>query len=341
MKTKRILLISLVGAVACTTLIWLYYRHEPEGRASRATATKATNVSLRPMAPPPRLAISHQPSEIPDSIRPIFGLSGQSFATRFKALHSLGKELSRAEIEALYAFLRSNSVRPGALIGGEHVLKNDVLNLLLNQVTPPADLLPMLRQLYHDQSQDSVTRDYALQHVVSFCVKIGQSAPAQSGDTNVPSLPVVADTQQVLWEALTETDSSIAGTALLGLHRLSAAHAEIDPNRVSATALKLIQDPTTGELSLITAVQVCAQREIKEALPLVRNLAKGAPSLPLQISAIAAVGDLGGAAEQAFLEGLRAEGNKHLQPAVQSALRRLRQRLDDSRHFVVEPNNKL
>jgi hypothetical protein len=63
-------------------------------------------------------------------------------------------------------------------------------------------------------------------------------------------------------------------------------------------------------------------------------LAQAPGNLPLRLSAIAALGSTGGKAEKELLESLRSGGEKPLQPAVESALRRLNARLEADQHKI-------
>ena len=306
MENKNLTWLGLaVLVVMGWALLWPVYRSGPPVQpASRA---KAKPQALKKPTFTTGVFKRMSTDGIPDSVRPIMGLHQENMATRLKAVKALGKNLTRAEIEALFAFL----LAPGQKTFS---LQNDVIHALRQQATPPDDLLPVLRDLHRDSQQDLVSRDYALQHLV---------AEYQKNTTNA----VAHQIPEVLWEALGETNSSIAGTALLGLHRLCDVDPSLDSNQVSQAALQLTQEGATGELARITALQVCAQRGLQEALPTARALAREGASLALRISAIAAVGDLGGKDEKEFLQLLSAQGAAHLQPAITSALQRLQRRL--------------
>jgi HEAT repeat protein len=89
----------------------------------------------------------------------------------------------------------------------------------------------------------------------------------------------------------------------------------------------LAKDETASELVRITALQVCAARGLKDALPAALALADAAPTIPVQISAIAALGALGTAEQQSFLQDLAEGPEPRLRPAAQTALKRLQARL--------------
>lgn len=324
MKFKPLVIIGLTVGMVAALWLWRSQRQPPRAGRSRTAGPP----SLPALSATGAMTAQHQAllAKVPDTIRGIFGWEGEPFAARLSKVHALGTRLSREEIDALYLFLHTTGPRPGTLIGGEHVLKNDILNTLRKQENPPPDLAATLCGLYRDARQDVVTRDYAVQHLISF----RQELPTGLAATN--DRLAAAEVRDTLWEAVTEHGSSVAGTALLGLHRLASEDRAIDSNQVVAAAVNLLQASDTSDLSRITAVQVCAQRRLREALPATIALARGSPSLAVRLSAIAAIGDLGGAPEQALLEELEAEGDRHLQPAVQSALKRLKQRLAPQPH---------
>ena len=113
---------------------------------------------------------------------------------------------------------------------------------------------------------------------------------------------------------------------MLGLHQFSSVNAGWDQERISRRALVLVRSADTPAATRITAVQICAERGVKEALPTIETLAREPGNLPLQLSAIAALGQLGGAEQAAWLRALKTAGNGDLQPAIRAALKRLAQK---------------
>ncbi len=332
MKFKAILTAS-VCLLVTGLAVWLYQSHRPgppevltnlAPAAPQIPHTRSLQKRLSTVSSgnPQQTMGSHVStlvsglSVVPKSIRPIFGLDGTTnFASRLTAVHGLGKDLKREELEALYAFLKTKNGTDRKSRGGEHVLKNDVMDILLEQMSPPQELADVLMALYQDHEQDSVTRDYALQHLVSY----------QQRQISDP-LPNKERIEKTLWEGLAEIDSSIAGTALLGLHRLSAASPQMTVAGLDDVALKLAQSEEASRLSRITAVRVCAERRLEQARPIVLDLAQSGGDIPLQISAIAALGNLGAADEIGFLERLVSGENEFLKPAARTALQSLKER---------------
>jgi hypothetical protein len=167
--------------------------------------------------------------------------------------------------------------------------------------------------MYYNKDQDAVTRDYAIQHLIAWHEREGGIEPATKETI-----------QKVLQEAALESDS-IAGTALLGLHRISTKEPSINYQEVNKRALDLALSDKTQLATRVTAVQVCSERNLKEALPMIQLLAQNADNIPLQLSAIAALGRLGDSNQIVVLRRLEREKDQQIQSAVRAALKRLSQ----------------
>ena len=164
----------------------------------------------------------------------------------------------------------------------------------------------VLITIAHDSKQDVVVRDYAVQHLSSI-------DPSQADRRIIVN---------ALWGAISEDQSSIAGTALLGLIRLSKEWpAEVEVDKIRRAAYRLASDEHCGELSRITALQVCGQMREKNALSLAVRLAEETKSIALQTAAIAAMGMLGDGATQELLQQYATNENPRLAVAGQAALR--------------------
>ncbi len=256
-----------------------------------------------------------------DRVRPVLGLASESYADREKALSKLvGTNLKPEEIGAIVAYLNSRGDFPGMIAGREQVLKNNLMDLLIQQTPPPTNLLETLCGIYQDKGQDAVLQNYAIQHVISSCL----------ASTNQPPTERQA-ALDVLWVAVGETDASLAGTALMGLDRLAAKGRAIETNRLNETALKLALNPVSGELARVTALQVCAKRRLGDVLPEALKLAQEGVSVPLRASAIATIGVLGGESERTILRTMKKQGDKRLQAAVLAALQKLNAKLPPSK----------
>jgi HEAT repeat protein len=223
------------------------------------------------------------------------------------------KALSKPELEALYGFLLENHPEDDTQRG--HALKSDLMDALCAQPILPPDLSQVLAELYHDPDQNVVIRDYAIQHLALFHERLDALAWPAS-EMEAQRHPI----QTVLWEALTETDSSIAGTALLALARSIKTDDADAQARLTIAALRLANDPAVSPLVRISAIQICAQAKVQAALPLLAQTAERDPNLALRISAIGALGTLGDRNAIELLNRIAQEQNPRLKPAVTKAL---------------------
>ena len=241
----------------------------------------------------------------------IIGSVPAGIGDRLKAARRLGNSLGCDEITALYAFLKSPSGPRENNPDGLHALKNEILNALREQTVPPAGLTGMLAGIYHDPAQDSVTRDYAIQHL---CAWYAQGA----GDA-----PDAKQRIRTLLKEATQEDASIAGTAMLGLHRLSSTDATFNQPEINALAVRLACSERTEPATRIATFQVCGERSLCEALPAAESVAQASACLPLRVSAIAALGYLGGPEQARLLRRLEAGQEEPISNAIRGALRRL------------------
>jgi hypothetical protein len=73
-----------------------------------------------------------------------------------------------------------------------------------------------------------------------------------------------------------------------------------------------------------------------EVLPTARTLAQTGSTTPLRMAATATIGDLGDKSDIELLESLGAGSEKQIKPIAESALKRLKQRLDVAARSTAE-----
>ncbi len=312
LKISLFLVAAIVIAVA---MLWFNRNTRPAKPLAGNPAISTT----APAAQPARVQSSVQSLQQPpvealsDQMRLIVRPDGKvGFGERVEAVHAIKEDLNSEELRAFYGYLLAPAHNRDDR-EQENWLRNEMLDKLVTQQKPPAGLADMLVAIYQDKDQDAVMRDYAIQHI--------NPAYAQAGSEEKTSL------RQALWQAAGETDSSIAGTALLALNDLAQNNAEFEKNQITEVALKLVGNEQCGELARITAVQICGRTGATQAVPLVLELAQSAGSVPLRISAVAALGDLGDRNVETVLQQIAADGGERLKPAAESALKRLNKRL--------------
>jgi HEAT repeats len=322
---------GLVGlALALGSAVW-FLRHRPGASSPMSPSVKsAPNIGL---TSPGRVSMTKHNAEIgnahpspagetgliPVNVALTFSVPGRishivngdggaDFAKRVKAVHAIDTDLTAEETNAFYRYLQTPAKNsPDA--EGENWLRNEMLDKLVQQTVVTNDLSQLLVALYRDTAQDDVLRDYALQHMAPVYGRV---------DTNEQ-----ASLQAALWQAVGETDTSIGGTALLALLNVAQTDPAVDQKQLAKMASQLAGDDSCGELTRITAVQICGRLRVDQALPVVQQLAQAAPSEPLQIAAMAALGDFGTPAAVNILERLAASPDPRLAQAAQSGLRRL------------------
>lgn len=249
-------------------------------------------------------------------------------------MKSLGAgNVSRPEVEEIYAFLESKGVPTGMTPMMLHALKNDLLNRLRDLPEPPSDLTQEIIRLYRDPSQDTVIRIYAVQHLGLWydqitphqrTLRVHGAGPAPE---TIRPPEEAAEIRKALRAALGERREGVAGTALLAQYYLLPAHPELDEKAIAKVALEMARDEDCDPLSRTSALQVCGGLGLRQARSLAVRLALQAPTVPLQTAAIAALGDLGGENERALLARLAEAGSPRLRPACESAVKRIDKRL--------------
>lgn len=156
---------------------------------------------------------------------------------------------------------------------------NNLMSVMVVNSDKYPELMSALVAIHHDPSQDVVIRDYAIQHLVQMWSVATES-----------SKDVIA---AVLFKALDERTSTIAGTALLGLFRISSVDKAVGKARVGEHALDMAADDQAGVMVRATALQVCAEMKISEVAPIAVKLLDKNDSPIVRKSAIKALTKLG------------------------------------------------
>jgi hypothetical protein len=258
---------------------------------------------------------------LPVGVRRIINVD-DLFQKRLEAIHRLGSGLDSREIRALIQFLLERHAEDDLQTG--QVVKNDLLDLLCSHEPLLFEMSGVLTRLFRDKTQHIVVRDYALQHMAPFYEHLARGA--DPGNSTVAT--AMEGMRQAIRDAMSEADSSLAGTALLAWKHLSPTFAEFSRSELASEAVRLAGENEAGELTRLTAIQVCAHLQIPEANAIAVSLATTGNSVPLRISAIGALGVLGTQAELGLLEGLATQGHERLKRAARSALRALIDRLN-------------
>lgn len=88
-----------------------------------------------------------------------------------------------------------------------------------------------------------------------------------------PSCSAVATrVRETLFEAARETTSSVGGTALLALERLSHTDSSVDCDALAALVLRTAADDSANPATRLAAIQLCETLHLASALPFLRTL---------------------------------------------------------------------
>lgn len=325
MKLK--ILAGIALAIVLTAGFWCWIRHRapaaakpvvklinkpnvvaaPVSKPGAAKAAKMATVTGKPPA-----AAAGLPATDWSTVQTIVDPQA-AYEQRLKAISSLSPHLTDADWSVLKKFLLKPDTLDQIQLG--QVIKNDLMDALCALNPPPADLGDVLTRMYRDQDQNPVIRDYAVQHLAAYYEDLTLQTGSAQAEQKV---------QDVLWQATQETGDSIGGTALLALKRLWQEYpAGFDQSKIAATALQMASASDSGELTHITAYQVCAQLGVMDALPVVLAAAQNGETIPVQMSAIGALGLLGGTDQIPFLNGILNGTEERLKPAARHALEQI------------------
>ena len=261
-----------------------------------------------------RTAVS--PEDVSAAVAAVCGheaATADRYEARNAALCSLSRcrDLNADNVQALMDYLRTTG---GALrVEREAALKNDVLNLLRNQSTLPDGLVDLLMEMFACNEQPSVVRDYALQHLGAL----------QKGDLDAQRRWNCRD---LFVAAAKDIREPFAGTALYSLaatEQMSKAQ-ETELRRLTVAACGTESNP----LARMSALQLAGERRYREVLPIVRKQLDGVRrDAVTDMVAVGTLGLLGGQDDLSRLERLKTRGGQRLRPAVETAIRRIEERL--------------
>lgn len=286
--------------------------HEEKTSEDKSVADEHNDQKTEQASPNKKLypVVKIKSVPIPSTLSVIMGNGdSKTYFTRVKKVHALKKSLTYYEVQSLYSLLNrkddEDPMRPAHM----NALKNDVVNVLRAQEGKPIDLANNLMAMYYDKAHNDVWRDYCVQHLGGFFKKIELSREKK-------------EAVRTLWKATEETNTSIAGTALIALV-YNQNDDMIDTSEVAQKALIFCTDSNCSELTKITALQICAKLGESQVLPVARKIASSKQSVLLRMSAIAAVGTLGNESDRDMLEKYSKSSDVRLRKSAQSALTRL------------------
>ena len=245
----------------------------------------------------------------------------QVYHARLKEIEALGNDLPAEQCQDLIDFLNMRLDDQKDLTDVQlNALKNQALDKLIAQDVVPDRVGTMIADMYNDRRHDDLWRDYCVQHFALYYERMWPTGDAPERDPDFLAI------REAYWRAARETDTGIAGTALLGLERISRLDARFDRRKVESYVLHYAVNPSTPTDTRTTAMHLCALTEQPSVLGSARSVADKEECIPLRMAAIATIGDIGSARDMAFLEGLVPKTRGYVRNAAKAALERLRKR---------------
>ena len=280
----------------------------PETREGRPRIPRRTDIAAESLSKDVRIALGIE--------------AGPSGIQRDAVAGRLPRDLTRPEIEAIYAFLAEPWTQEERLsLGAQNSLKNELLVSLIYQDAQPADLEDAVFGMFSDPAMDDWWRDFIVQHLAAL-YSSAWSIPGEPAQYPRDAVPYMTAYRQ----AFTEIDTSIAGTALLSYERVSREHPEFDRSELANQALTVAANPEASLLSRVGAVQVAGLVEDARILPLARRIVAESDSIPLKLAAIASMAMAGDEEVAPYLRALVDQGDRYTQKAARGALASLERR---------------
>lgn len=226
------------------------------------------------------------------------------FKQRRLALDSLPREIDLEERGELVRFLRNNSSPESMSPQQIYVLKNDIMNYLVENHPGDPFLSEALVDMVNDENQDRVVRDYAVQHLAALYEHVPENDEIFS---------------QLLFAAQPDTPE-IAGSAVLGIADILSK----DPNLPRESFEQLLADklksPATSENLKATLIQVGLRQNQALIDDDLVGVFQETDNYVLKLSTLAAMGKVKSPYYLNFLKEIAAGEDAYLGRAARQAL---------------------
>lgn len=161
---------------------------------------------------------------------------------------------------------------------------NEWIDMTLQSAVLPQNYGGTLTAIFRDRSYGDLTRNFAVQHFDLYA-----GALARRGQFE-PDSDEAKDIRAAFAEASRDTSTHIAGSALLGMERLSHIDPNIDRAALASLAASYAADAAVNLQTRIAAVQLCGTMHVSAALPTLRAvIADPAANTVLRMSAQRAI----------------------------------------------------
>lgn len=332
---KKVFLV-LTGLVLLTGAVWLLGSRRQNTCSVPELSKTPDSVSHKAVNPSVPVTGAEKQSDVPavsktenitplvlsDAVKDLLS-TNLPFAARAQIVQKLGRDLSADDVTALRNFLNISAsdypnLKPIAL----NSLKNDILDVLLDQRQLPEGLGKQIADMFSNPSADYMWREYCLQYMAPYVERqIKDGVVQKAGQDDLKQVEMTAVTG-ALFSALDARKEDLAGTALLGLDRLSKKHEQFDRTEVLSKALEIAGDKQASARCRLTAMRVASAGGVKDILPTARELAQNGGTVLLRGAAITTLGDFGAPEDMELLKTLASSSNRQIAAAAQAALKK-------------------
>lgn len=184
----------------------------------------------------------------------------KDYAYRYKISKRLHNNLSKAELREIFKYLSLNTTPEGDDVA-EEAIRNDLLEVLINQKAMPVALGAFMLSNLKDSEVSYVWKDYLVQHFLPYLQRaFVEKAPRQVVLDDWGALPSQDQELQLFLEAYQEIASEItiaySGTALIGLHRLAQETHLLEKEFVEETCKSILIKPELDHLAKASTLQI-------------------------------------------------------------------------------------
>ena len=209
----------------------------------------------------------------PEAVIGVLASGKQTVDERVRQLQGLrGISLSKDEREAALAFLAGKDWPDGMGKGSAHWLADELLSLLRLQEPPWDGLAAALGEVAFQPNTDPVLRDYIMQHLGHLWEQYGSRE----------------EIEQALWRAVSTSDTTTPGTALIALSRGYGRDQQAGRlGDVRQRAFELARNPEIPLAVRVTALSIAGDGGGKDVTALAQDLARAA-NTPVILRVVAA-----------------------------------------------------
>ena len=155
---------------------------------------------------------------------------------------------------------------------------------LMNRGDLSKDYGELMRRLYADGANDEKSRNFAIQHL-GFYARERHRRGAYD-----PRAREAEEIRAALEAAAQETTTTVAAPALRALADLAAFDAEVDAEGLDRRLVACLADPAVSLPARVMAAQLCGERRLAVARPLLERLGRGETTpTPLALAARRAI----------------------------------------------------